>query len=186
VLRNRERPGHELGRDADSAAVPLSRGHPRRRRDGTQEASDNCPGFANPTQSDTDADSRGDACDNCPSVANTNQSNQDGDALGDLCDPDRDGGRRAQRVGQLPTIRELGQQDFDGDAVGDLCDNCPYATNPTQQDTDNDGIGDAATRRPSEFPWRFETSSLTCGSSWVGGKTRRPPVWPRAAAVSDC
>ncbi len=38
--------------------------------DGVVNASDNCPGVANPTQVDMDNDGKGDACDACPMAAN--------------------------------------------------------------------------------------------------------------------
>jgi hypothetical protein len=56
--------------------------------DGTEEAADTCPGFANPSQADVDGDGHGDACDNCVDVANTSQEDADLDGLGDACDPD--------------------------------------------------------------------------------------------------
>ena len=55
--------------------------------DGTDEALDNCPNFANASQADIDEDSRGDVCDNCPSTANPTQEDTDGDGIGDACDP---------------------------------------------------------------------------------------------------
>lgn len=56
--------------------------------DGIADASDNCPGVANPDQYDEDADAVGDACDNCPHVANPDQAaDADGDGVGDACDP---------------------------------------------------------------------------------------------------
>ena len=39
-------------------------------RDGIDNAVDNCPGVANPTQLDTDTDGKGDLCDACPMAAN--------------------------------------------------------------------------------------------------------------------
>ena len=38
--------------------------------DGVLDATDNCPGLANPDQADDDSDGRGDACDACPMAAN--------------------------------------------------------------------------------------------------------------------
>jgi hypothetical protein len=38
--------------------------------DGVTNATDNCPGIANPAQADADADGKGDACDACPNAAN--------------------------------------------------------------------------------------------------------------------
>ncbi len=73
--------------------------------DGVPDDVDNCPSFANPAQSDSDRDGRGDACaqtawgpdtdadgvpdndDDCPAVADPAQADTDGDGLGDACDP---------------------------------------------------------------------------------------------------
>jgi hypothetical protein len=58
--------------------------------DGVDNAADNCPIAANPTQHDEDADGVGDVCDNCPHVANADQANAmeaTPDGVGDACDP---------------------------------------------------------------------------------------------------
>jgi hypothetical protein len=63
-------------------------------RDGdtVPDRDDNCPLFANPTQTDGDRDSVGDACDNCPTRANPDQVDTDSDGAGDACqDTDHDG-----------------------------------------------------------------------------------------------
>jgi len=91
---------------------------------------DDCPGVADPAQTDGDGDGRGDACDNCSATANAGQEDLDRDGTGDACDP---------------------CQDLDGDGTGDqpgpvtICaaDNCPGTANPDQADADQDGIGDA-------------------------------------------
>jgi hypothetical protein len=99
-------------------------------RDGTIEASDNCPAYQNPSQADVDADFHGDACDNCVTVANTDQADTDGDGPGEVCDSctDTDQDR-------------FGNPGFPANTCP--VDNCPGVPNPSQQDSDNDGIGDA-------------------------------------------
>jgi hypothetical protein len=54
--------------------------------DGVVDASDNCPGKANPDQHDEDADAIGDVCDPCPHLSGT-AIDGDGDGVGDACDP---------------------------------------------------------------------------------------------------
>ncbi len=67
--------------------------------DGVPDASDNCPGTANPGQADNDNDGAGDVCDtdddndgvpdtadNCDFVANPGQADSDNDGIGDACD----------------------------------------------------------------------------------------------------
>ena len=113
--------------------------------DGFPEIADNCPGFANPDQTDFDLDTRGDACDlapgdpdndadgvagasdNCPDDANADQDDGDLDGIGDACEDDAG----------APAV------DADADGVADGGDNCPGIANSQQEDADGDGIGDA-------------------------------------------
>ncbi|HEX6592211.1 MAG TPA: thrombospondin type 3 repeat-containing protein [Moraxellaceae bacterium] len=106
--------------------------------DGTPNATDNCPGIANPAQGDLNRNGIGDACedsdgdglkdvaDNCPLISNAGQADSNRDGIGDAC-----------------------SADFDGDGVADVAvgataaDNCPTVANAAQTDTDGDGIGDA-------------------------------------------
>jgi hypothetical protein len=101
--------------------------------DSVHDVIDNCDGFANTSQADTDMDGVGDACesadtdgdgvlngdDNCPSSPNAGQEDLDNDGRGDACDPDDD-----------------------DDGINDTADNCPMTANPSQTDADADGLGD--------------------------------------------
>lgn len=101
-------------------------------RDGTEDNADNCPDTANPEQTDTDADGRGDRCDD----------DDDNDGLEDLLDP----------ATLDPAIC--------GDADGDTCDDCsvgndgfgPLADNDAGNDgpdLDGDGTCDAGDDDPT-------------------------------------
>jgi CSLREA domain-containing protein len=137
--------------------------------DGVPDATDNCPGAANPGQQDADRDGTGDACDtngdtdavpdatdNCPGAANPDQADADRDGVGDVCDPDVDGDNVLNGVDNCPAASNGGQQDTDrdgpgdacdpdddGDGVGDATDNCRILPNRDQADADATGIGDA-------------------------------------------
>lgn len=120
--------------------------------DGAANNTDNCPGLANPAQSDGDSDGRGDACDNCPTVANADQADLDSDGSGDLCDSctDSDGDGFGNPgfplntcpLDHCPNLPTATNSDQDADGYGDPCDNCPMMANADQADADSDGIGD--------------------------------------------
>lgn len=89
--------GSRLGGDLDEDGVP---------------SNDNCPGTANPSQSDADLDGAGDACDNCPNTGNPDQRDTDLDGVGDACD-------------NCAASPNAGQGNMDQDARGDACDCAP-------------------------------------------------------------
>lgn len=115
---------HPLNRNMDSGVDTDG--------DGTEDSADNCPDTANPEQTDTDADGRGDRCDD----------DDDNDGLEDLLDP----------AALDPAVC--------GDADGDTCDDCsvgndgfgPLADNDAGNDgpdLDGDGTCDAGDDDPT-------------------------------------
>jgi len=111
-------PGEQIG-DADGDCVA--------------ELHDNCPGFPNPDQVDTDRD-----------IATDIELYQEGDA----CDDDIDGDRVENDKDRYPRDTDndgadnAEEEDDDGDGVDDVDDNCPLVSDSTQVDTDDDGGGD--------------------------------------------
>lgn len=122
--------------------------------DGVCDAFDNCIGYENVDQKDSDADGVGDSCDaiegedpcagrghdadgdqicsafdNCPDGANPGQRDADEDGVGDACDP-------------TPGPCDDWGGDGDGDSVCTSFDNCPAVSNVSQHDGDLDGLGD--------------------------------------------
>ena len=124
--------------------------------DGVQDAADNCPTDANPTQADTDGDFIGNACDSCVLVFDPGSPNTDGDTYADGCDCDVDGDG-VQNAGRDPSGADCAaavpdnckyvvnavQTDGDADGAGDACDNCPGVSNASQSNLDGDTCGDA-------------------------------------------
>ncbi|MFN3200918.1 MAG: lectin-like protein [Bradymonadia bacterium] len=96
---------------------------------------------------DEDEDGVCDPIDNCPGDANPEQTNTDGDEAGDLCDDDDDGDGVADalEVACESDPLDAASLPVDGDEDGqcDVLDNCPGDANPAQTDGDEDGVGDA-------------------------------------------
>jgi hypothetical protein len=136
--------------------------------DGVPNGSDNCPLVANPDQTDSDHDGKGDACDpdadtdadgvpsvsdNCPLIANADQADSDHDGTGNACDPDAD---------------------TDGDGVSNATDNCPQNANADQADLDRDGTGDVCD--PDIDADGVPNTADLCPLLSFGSATGCPPV----------
>ena len=74
--------GDDTGSEEDGPVIVIG----DRDRDGVADIVDNCPGRANPRQTDTDGDGLGNDCDNCAFNYNPDQRDYNDDGTGDQCD----------------------------------------------------------------------------------------------------
>ena len=79
------------------------------------------PAAAWADERDEDADDVFVPFDNCPSVANPDQTDTDADGKGDVCDVDLDGDGIINVFDNCPTLANVDQWDTNGDGVGDSC-----------------------------------------------------------------
>ncbi|HEV3485196.1 MAG TPA: thrombospondin type 3 repeat-containing protein, partial [Vicinamibacterales bacterium] len=77
---------------------------------------------------DTDADGVNDGIDNCPRSANPDQTDTDGDGRGDNCDGDDDNDTVVDEQDNCATVPNDDQFDLDLDGIGDACDATPGST----------------------------------------------------------
>ncbi len=102
-----------------------------------QLSCDNCPGYFNPNQYDSDCIayySQGEAF-----LGFAMQKAPDG--AGDLCDP----------APYVETAIQSWQGDIDGDGIADVMDNCVLVPNTDQYDDDSDGFGNVCDTCPVDW-----------------------------------
>ncbi|MFN3196914.1 MAG: lectin-like protein [Bradymonadia bacterium] len=126
------------------------------------------PADANSTPQDGDADGLCDPLDNCPGDANPDQTNTDADDDGDACDPDDDGDEVPDEVevlcGSDPLDAQSLPADADGDEICDAVDNCPAITNADQLNTDGADDGGDACDADDDGDDISDVVELACGS----------------------
>lgn len=104
--------------------------------DGWDDANDNCPSLANPSQDNFDGDDLGDLCDNCPAFPNPLQEDGNGDGVGDECDT-------LSIIARSPVDFVLVSQDGQ-DSIGMAVDRSIFNTigaNATYDTTTDVGVG---------------------------------------------
>jgi hypothetical protein len=89
---------------------------------------------------DDDGDAFDDATDNCPGTANPEQEDNDTDGDGDDCDVDDDNDGVVDpgllTPASVVSARAIGAEQF-------TSDNCQFVPNANQENTDGDAMGDA-------------------------------------------
>jgi hypothetical protein len=130
--------------------------------DGAPDGTDNCVGFSNAGQADTDSDGLGDLCDATPNGDNdgdgvdnaadlTPNGDSDGDGIDNAVDvcAAGDDGVDADTDGTPDACDSTPNGDSDGDEIDNVIDNCVDIVNAGQEDADNDGIGDPCDTTPN-------------------------------------
>ena len=142
--------------------------------DGVARIADNCGDVANPAQTDSDRDGKGDACDedpdgdgitgadNCPAVPNADQRDRDGDGRGNVCDADRDGDELDNEFDPCPNRRQADAGASDGGLLSTSCDagEADVGDAGAVEPPSTDGGGCAASGSGGGFPGT--------GGWWVG------------------
>jgi gliding motility-associated-like protein len=133
---------------------------------------------------DLDSDGIGDSYDNCPGFANPDQLDTDGDSLGNLCDLDDDNDNWTDEIegvcGSDPLDIDSYPSDNDYDGKADcidldddndgwsdqeevVCNSDPFDPNITPLDTDLDGISDCEDTDDDNDGW-LDKEELNCDS----------------------
>lgn len=128
---------------------PSCNGVPDTDNDGVFDYQDNCQGYYNPNQVDTDSDSGE------PPYQPVNAYPRDPSTGGDTCDTDDD-----------------------GDGVADSSDNCPKVSNKEQTDADSDGKGNVCDPQPfpADGPTATAAAPSTPSSGATTGSATAPKL----------
>jgi gliding motility-associated-like protein len=153
---------------------------------------------------DLDSDGIGDSYDNCPGFANPDQLDTDGDSLGNLCDLDDDNDNWTDEIegvcGSDPLDIDSYPSDNDYDGKADcidldddndgwsdqeevVCNSDPFDPNITPLDTDLDGISDCEDTDDDNDGW-LDKEELNCDSDPLDSAIK--PLDTDNDGISNC
>ncbi len=161
-------------------------------RDGIADCQDVCPNTADPSQTDTDGDGRGDACDLCP-LDNPDDSDGDG-----VCNSDDGCPNDPNKTVSGVCGCGISDVDSDSDGTPDCLDGCPTdpnkiaaglcGCNRSDQDLNGNGIPDGCETQTTDrisqwgitwtFDGQYEFGQFVNGDYWVVGPVNITSISP--------